>query len=108
MSERVGVPLVAALLLCTAGVGAQEPVDREMVERIKAEGRFSGRVCPAIRRFTTTLTTTSGPTTPTMDTFERIDSRSLEQAAIVMASILYHAAMRDEKMPCDPTWRPGR
>ena len=43
-----------------------------------------------------------------MDTFERIDPKSLEQAAIVMASILYHAAMRDEKMPRDPTWRQGR
>ena len=43
-----------------------------------------------------------------MDTFERIDGESLEQAAIVMASILYHAAMRDEKMPRDPSWRTGR
>lgn len=43
-----------------------------------------------------------------MDTFERIDQESLRQAAVVMASVLYHAAMRDEKMPRDPTWRPGR
>ena len=43
-----------------------------------------------------------------MDTFERIDGESLEQAAIVMASILYHAAMRDDMMPRDPTWRQGR
>ena len=43
-----------------------------------------------------------------MDTFDRIDGESLEQAAIVMASILYHAAMRDDMMPRDPTWRQGR
>ena len=43
-----------------------------------------------------------------MDTFDRIDGESLVHAAVVMASILYHAAMRDEKMPRDPTWRPGR
>ncbi len=43
-----------------------------------------------------------------MDTFDRIDRENLEHAAVVMASILYHAAMRDEKMPRDPTWRPGR
>ena len=43
-----------------------------------------------------------------MDTFDRIDEEGLVHAAVVMASILYHAAMRDEKMPRDPTWRPGR
>lgn len=34
-----------------------------------------------------------------MDTYERIEEGDLEQASVVMASILYHAAMRDEKMP---------
>ena len=43
-----------------------------------------------------------------MDTFDRVDGASLEQAAVVMASVLYHAAMRDEKMPRDPDWRPLR
>ena len=43
-----------------------------------------------------------------MDTFERIDEGSLRQAAVVMATILYHAAMRDARMPRDPAWRPGR
>ena len=43
-----------------------------------------------------------------MDTFERIDGESLKQAAVVMATILYHAAMRDEKMPRDPNWVQGR
>ena len=43
-----------------------------------------------------------------MDTFDRIDEEGLVHAAVVMASILYHAAVRDEQMPRDPTWRPGR
>ncbi len=34
-----------------------------------------------------------------MDTFERVDLDALKQASVVMASILYHAAMRDEKIP---------
>jgi hypothetical protein len=41
-----------------------------------------------------------------MDTYERIAEDDLKQASVVMASILYHAAMRDEKMPRAP--RVGR
>ncbi len=41
-----------------------------------------------------------------MDTYERIVEDDLKQASVVMASILYHAAMRDEKMPRAP--RVGR
>jgi carboxypeptidase Q len=34
-----------------------------------------------------------------MDTDERVPKDALKQAAVVMASILYHAAMRDERIP---------
>jgi carboxypeptidase Q len=34
-----------------------------------------------------------------MDTDERVSKDALKQAAVVMASILYHAAMRDDKIP---------
>jgi hypothetical protein len=34
-----------------------------------------------------------------MDTDERVPPEALKQAAVVMASILYHAAMRDERIP---------
>ena len=34
-----------------------------------------------------------------MDTFERVNPQALKQASAVMASVLYHAAMRDAKMP---------
>ncbi|MFN8060792.1 MAG: M20/M25/M40 family metallo-hydrolase [Vicinamibacterales bacterium] len=34
-----------------------------------------------------------------VDTFERVNPESLKQAAVVMASVLYHAAMRDAKIP---------
>jgi hypothetical protein len=34
-----------------------------------------------------------------MDTDERVSKDALKQAAVVMASILYHAAMRDERIP---------
>ncbi len=34
-----------------------------------------------------------------MDTFERVQEEDLKQAAVVMASILYHSAMRDGRMP---------
>lgn len=37
-----------------------------------------------------------------MDTYERIEEDDLKQAAVVMASILYHAAMRDGMMPRQP------
>ena len=37
-----------------------------------------------------------------VDTFERVDGEDLKQAAIVMASILYHAAMREGKIPRAP------
>lgn len=34
-----------------------------------------------------------------MDTVERLDLNALKQASVVMASVLYHAAMRDGKIP---------
>jgi carboxypeptidase Q len=34
-----------------------------------------------------------------MDTAERLDVTQLKQASVVMASVLYHAAMRDAKIP---------
>ena len=37
-----------------------------------------------------------------MDTFERVQEEDLKQAAVVMASILYHSAMRDGRMPRAP------
>ena len=37
-----------------------------------------------------------------VDSYERINKQDLEQASVVMASLLYHAAMRDEKIPRDP------
>jgi hypothetical protein len=37
-----------------------------------------------------------------MDTFERVREQDLKQAAVVMASILYHSAMRDGRMPRAP------
>ena len=37
-----------------------------------------------------------------VDTFERVQEEDLEQAAVVMASILYHSAMRDGRMPRAP------
>jgi hypothetical protein len=38
-----------------------------------------------------------------MDTDERIAKDALKQAAVVMATVLYHAAMRDEKVPREGT-----
>ena len=37
-----------------------------------------------------------------MDTFERVNPQALKQASAVMASVLYHAAMRDAKIPRAP------
>ncbi len=37
-----------------------------------------------------------------MDTYERVGEDDLEQAAVVMASVLYHSAMRDELWPRAP------
>ena len=37
-----------------------------------------------------------------VDTFERVGSEDLKQAAVVMASVLYHAAMREGRMPRAP------
>ena len=37
-----------------------------------------------------------------VDTFERVQEDDLKQAAVVMASILYHSAMRDGRMPRAP------
>jgi Zn-dependent M28 family amino/carboxypeptidase len=34
-----------------------------------------------------------------MDTDERVSKNALKQAAVVMATVLYHAAMRDERVP---------
>jgi hypothetical protein len=37
-----------------------------------------------------------------VDSYERINKEDLEQASVVMASLLYHAAMRDKKIPRNP------
>lgn len=37
-----------------------------------------------------------------VDSYERISEQDLKQASVVMASLLYHAAMRDEKIPRAP------
>ncbi len=37
-----------------------------------------------------------------MDTYERVNSNDLMQASIIMASFVYHTAMRDEKLPRKP------
>jgi hypothetical protein len=37
-----------------------------------------------------------------MDVFDRVQAEDMQQAAIVMASFVYHAAMRDEKLPRKP------
>ena len=34
-----------------------------------------------------------------MDTYERAEKADLMQASVIMASFVYHAAMRDEKLP---------
>jgi hypothetical protein len=41
-----------------------------------------------------------------MDTFERAQEDDLKQAAVIMASFVYNAAMRDEKLPRKPLPEP--
>jgi hypothetical protein len=41
-----------------------------------------------------------------MDTLDRIQREDLLQAAAVVASFVYHAAMRDEMLPRKPLPRP--
>ncbi len=43
-----------------------------------------------------------------VDAYERIREEDLMQASVVMASLLYHAAMRDEKIPRAPAVGSGR
>jgi carboxypeptidase Q len=37
-----------------------------------------------------------------MDVYDRLQAEDVQQAAIIMASFVYHAAMRDEKLPRKP------
>jgi carboxypeptidase Q len=37
------------------------------------------------------------------DFYERLSEEELQEGAIVLATFLYHAAMRDEKIPSDLT-----
>ncbi|MCH7779048.1 MAG: hypothetical protein IH878_21345, partial [Gemmatimonadetes bacterium] len=37
-----------------------------------------------------------------MDTFERLSEADLMESAILLATFVYHAAMRDEKIPRGP------
>jgi len=37
-----------------------------------------------------------------MDTYERIQADDMQQASVIMASFVYHAAMRNEKLPRKP------
>lgn len=38
-----------------------------------------------------------------MDVYDRIQEDDMKQASVIMASFVYHAAMRDEKLPRKPT-----
>ena len=37
-----------------------------------------------------------------MDVYDRVQADDMKQASIIMASFVYHAAMRDEKLPRKP------
>ena len=37
-----------------------------------------------------------------MDVFDRMQEDDVKQASVIMASFVYHAAMRDEKLPRKP------
>ncbi len=41
-----------------------------------------------------------------MDTFERLQRADMIQASVIMASFVYHTAMRDEKLPRKPLPEP--
>ena len=41
-----------------------------------------------------------------MDTYDRLQKNDLEQAAVVIASVVYNTAMRDEKMMRKPLPKP--
>lgn len=55
MPTRYGVLTFAITLFWASGAGAQEPVDREMVERIKAEGSERSRVGELFNHFTNVI-----------------------------------------------------
>ena len=42
-----------------------------------------------------------------LDTYEAIIEEDLQQSAVIMASLVYHAAMRDEKLPRKPMAKPS-
>jgi carboxypeptidase Q len=37
-----------------------------------------------------------------MDVYDRVQAEDMQQAAVIMASFVYHAAIRDEKLPRKP------
>ena len=41
-----------------------------------------------------------------MDTYERLQRADMIQASVIMASFVYHTAMRDEKLPRKPLPEP--
>ena len=43
-----------------------------------------------------------------IDLFDEIYEKDLKQASVILASFLYHAAMRDERMPRKPEPMPTR
>ena len=38
----------------------------------------------------------------TMDVFDRLQADDVKQASVIMAAFVYHAAMRDQKLPRKP------
>jgi hypothetical protein len=42
----------------------------------------------------------------TMDVYERLQADDLKQASVIMAAMVYNAAMADEKMPRKPEPKP--
>lgn len=46
------------------------------------------------------------PTTPTMDTYERLQKKDLKLSATIVASMAYRTAMRNTKLPRKPLSKP--
>lgn len=85
--------LRVALVLADPSSRAEEVVDQSVIARIKMEGFQRSQVMDVLFH----LTDANGPRL-----HDYVREEDLKQAAVIVASVAYLTAMRDEKLPRKP------
>jgi hypothetical protein len=102
---RAGALVLALVLAAPVPARGQEPVDHTMITRVEQEGFQRSKVLERAIG----LSDLNGPRPAgsagyhtNLDEADYLIEDALRQVAVVLASLVYHTAMRTERMPGPP------